>query len=126
MSGPWGVDPNSQHQLWSHWTFRVAGGRALPAGPVRENAARWLRKGFGSVGQARVRRTLAGWIIEARVEGVPAEDPAYVVQVRKAFRKFVEQGWGPMAVDDVGVRILAGGDGRKQLVVMPGLHEVSV
>ncbi len=48
----WGkMDPNSDHQLWSHWTFTVYGGKSVPIKEVQENVARWLKMGFGSVGQ---------------------------------------------------------------------------
>jgi hypothetical protein len=110
------MDPNSANQMWSAWTFTVReAGRTAPRADVELNAARWLRRGFGSVGEARVTRTIEGWRIEARVEGVPAHDPAYVASVKREFReRFCAQGWGPLAWGDVRVRILAGDqqDGR--------------
>lgn len=121
------MDPNSQHQLWSHWTLTVReGGRSVPLAAVELNAARWLRKGFGPVGQARIRRKVYGWKIEARVEGVPAHDPGYVASVRRQFQDhFVAKGWGPLARGEVSVRILAGdvqdGRPRTQLVMLPRL-----
>lgn len=121
------MDPNTQHQLWSAWTFTVReAGRQVPRADVELNAARWLRKGFGSVGECRVVRTIEGWRIEARVEGVPAHDPGYVASVEREFRaRFVAQGWGVLASGDVKVRILAGdvqdGRPRSQLVMLPRL-----
>lgn len=138
---PWaGMDPNSAHQLWSHWTYRVhEGGRHLPAGEVLDNARRWARLGFGSVGQIRHR---VGWetdtlpqgrpfrervhTIELQVEGVPAHDPAYVAAVHQGFAEFVAKGWGPTGFAEVTVAILAGdlqeGKPRAQLVVMPSIR----
>lgn len=126
MSNWAGMNPNSQHQLWSEWTFSVWDSGKHPSfAEVKENAQRWLRKGFGSVGEMSVEEKIGSWIIKARVEGVPAQDPAYQKQVGKMFRRFVEQGWGPLAVESVDVKILAGdiGDGApaSQLVVMPAI-----
>jgi len=126
MNKPWGaIDPNSDHQLWSHWTFRVVGGRVVPMKDVRENTASWLRCKFGSVGQAKVSLDAVGaYIIEARVEGVDAHDPGVATSVRKDFASFVSQGWGPLAIGGVTVKILAGdlqdGQPRQQLVVLDG------
>lgn len=131
MARPWGgIDPNSQHQLWSSWTFRVETSRTVPLEEVKLNAARWLRKGFGSVGQARVLERLEGrqvvYVIEARVEGAPAHDPGYVASVERGFTRFVDQGFGPLARGTVAVQVLAGdqqdGKAASKLVVLPGIH----
>lgn len=122
----WGaLDPNSDHQVWSRWTFKVRGRRA-PFAEVELNALRWLRLMFGSVGQGRVEESANGLIeIVAEVEGVPAHDPGYVAHVRRKFRAFVVAGWGVAAVDSVSVKVLAGdvqdGRPRSQLVVMPSI-----
>lgn len=127
------IDPNSQHQLWSHWTFTVyEGGRHAPYADVALNAARWLRAKFGSVARARVEEKLLiqrgisqkYYVIEAQVEGVPAHDPQLVTSVRQSFaRDFVFRGWGPLATSDVTAKVMAGSkqDGKPaaQLVVMP-------
>lgn len=140
-SKPWGVlDPNSQHQLWSHWTFTIyEGGRHAPYADVVTNARHWIRAGFGTVGECRVCERLVTargsddeaflqqvYIIEARVEGVPAHDPGYVASVRRQFlQRFVAPGWGPLAAGDVQVKVLAGdtqdGKPRAQLIVMPSI-----
>ena len=126
---PWGaVEPNSSHQLWSRWRFCVYG-KPVPLAEVELNVARWLRKGFGSVGRARVReRVIAGLpvvVIEAEVEGAPAHDPGYVESVRMAFAGFVRQGWGVTGLSTTKATVLAGdvqdGRPRSQLVVMPGI-----
>lgn len=131
-SGPWGrLDPNSAHQLWSHWLFRIwPCGRYPPIREVEANAARWLRSGFGSVGQVRVTERvehgLAATWIEAMIEGRPAHDPEYVASVRRGFRKFVDEGWGRLAQMKLEVRVLAGdlqdGKPREQVVVIPRIE----
>ena len=124
------MDPNSQNQHWSYWTFTIFdGGRRVSKAELEPNAARWLRTGFRSAGKARVSRTVWGWQIEAVVEGVPSHDAAYVASVRREFReRFVKNGFGPMARGTVKVRTLAGSeqDGRPaaQWVEMPTRIEV--
>ena len=126
---PWGrMDPNSHHQLWSRWEFTVFdNGRHPPFKDVKENAARWIRMGFGSAGQIRVQEKLSTWVITLDVEGVPAHDQEYVASVLLQFQKnFVEKGWGPLAVGIVEAKVLAGdkqdGKPREQLVVMPKIQ----
>lgn len=122
------MNPNSAHQLWSRWTFRVWG-RPVPLAEVEANVRRWLRMGFGSVGRARVEERIeqarSVVVIEAEVEGPPAHDPGYVLSVERQFARFVHQGWGPVATCRVDVEILAGdtqdGTPPKQLVVVGGL-----
>lgn len=104
------MDPNSQNQMWSEWTFTVHEiGRRVSRENVTYNVAGWLRMIFGSAGAARVRPTLDGWEIKARVEGKPAHDPALVDNVRQQFaRNFVAKGWGIGAWSTVEARVLAG------------------
>ena len=136
---PWGpIDPNSQHQRWSRWTFTVyEGGRTIPLSVVQGHAAHWLRLGFGSVGQAKVEHRLLSattpegkrvvqmaYVITCEVEGVDCHDPGYVANVRQQFQqRFVAPGWGPLATSTVAAELLAGDaqDGRPaaQLLVMP-------
>lgn len=117
------IDPNSEHQLWSHWKLRVAGGRRLSRADIESNTCRWLRAGFGSVGRARISRTVEGYLIEVQVEGVPAHDPDYLASITRQFDRFVADGWGPLAVASVDVNIIAGdvqdGSPRRQAVVIP-------
>jgi hypothetical protein len=122
------MDPNSQNQLWSRWTFTVLElGRHVPQPDVELNVARWLRQGFGSVGTVRVQATARGYRIEVLVEGRPAHDQAFVALVREQFRRhFVEKGWGPVgAVGFVSARVVAGdkqdGRPRDQLVILPSI-----
>lgn len=119
------MDPNSQNQLWSRWTFDIhEGGRRVPSKDVEYNIARWLTAGFGSVGRVRVLSKRFGWRVQVDVEGKPAHDPAYVERVRQQFAEhFVGKGWGSVAWSRVSVRVLAGseqdGQPSKQWVEMP-------
>lgn len=101
----------------------VLSAKRVPFSEVRDNAARWLAKGFGHAGQVRVTEHVCCWRIECEVEGVPAHDPEYVRSVKKQFNGFVSQGWGPLAIGVVAVKVLAGdtqdGTPRAQLIVMP-------
>jgi hypothetical protein len=128
---PWGVvDPNSQHQLWSRWEFRVEA-KIENLREIELNAARWLRKGFGSVGRTRVspeiKATGSSLLIECEVEGVPAHDPDYVASVERGFRRFVDQGFGVGARASVDVKLLAGdfedGKPRAQLIVVKRIDD---
>lgn len=132
MDKSWGsIDPNTQHQLWSRWRF-VVYGPAVELSEVELNAGRWLRQGFGSVGHARVQEQtqngLVAYVIEAEVEGAPANEVGYVTSVKRNFYRFVRKGWGITAHGSVEVEILAGdrGDGKppSQLVVMPTIGKV--
>ena len=126
--GNWdGASPNTRTQEWSYWRFEVQeAGRRQGRKEVELNAARWLRQGFGTVGEARITRTLDGWRIEARVDGESAADPVYVESVRRGFIRFVNQGWGLGAVGKLAdVRILAGDmpvGPRSQMIVMPSIR----
>jgi hypothetical protein len=118
-------NPNGAKQLWSKWTFTIhaAGGRASRQ-EVELNAARWLKKGFGSAGRARILPTRDGWKIECLIEGPPAHDPEYVASVRRQFQeRFVAPKFGVLAWSSTTVRVMAGdaedGKPRAQMVEMP-------
>ena len=130
----WGnLDPNSAHQLWSHWTFTVLATHHIPLNEVKINAARWLKRVFRAVGRGRVTESVGGtsvanrYVIECEVEGPPANDPGFVAAIRLEFLKFVEMGWGPLASGDTRVRIIAGDrqDGRPpvQHIEIPRIGE---
>ncbi len=126
--GNWeGVSPNTRSQEWSYWRFEIQeAGRRQGRRDVEHNAARWLRQGFGTVGEARITPTLDGWRIEARVDGESAADMVYVASVRQGFKRFVRQGWGIGAVGRLSeVRVLAGDvpfGPRSQMIVMPSIR----
>ncbi len=123
-------NPNGQNQLWSRWTFTIRElGRLVLRQDVEYNAARYVRKLFGTAGAICVRRGKGHgrWVIEATVEGVAAHDPMLVDHVRLAFqRDFVAKGWGPMSVGTVEARVLAGslqnGKPAEQLVSIPHIR----
>lgn len=121
-----GANPNTRSQEWSYWCLDIIEvGRRQRQADVRLNATKWLKQGFGTVGEARVTPTLDGWRIEARVDGESAADPVYVASVRSAFQKFVRKGWGLGAIAKLSdVRVLAGDmpiGPRAQLIVMPSI-----
>ena len=127
----WGrINPNSEHQLWSHWTFRAWSPKHIQMGEVKLAISKWLKMGFGSMGQARITQEVLGSLflttIECRIEGPPAHDPGYVESVRLQFSEFVDKGWGSSSFAETAVKILAGdiGDGkpRSQLLVMPTIQ----
>lgn len=130
------MNPNSANQLWSRWTFEIDElGRHVPRADVELNALRWLRKGFGSAGRARLteiqtypfprgRRMGTTWRIDVLIEGKPAHDPAFVQSVATQFgRDFVSKGWGPLAQSRVTAEVLAGSkqDGKPpaQMIELP-------
>lgn len=119
------MDPNSANQMWSEWEFQVFdGGKIVPRTAVDENIARWFVSGFGHAGAREVKRTVTGWLVKLRIEGVPAHDPGYLKAVQDQFQqRFVEPGWGPYAWSTVRVRVLAGdlqnGTPRPQWVSIP-------
>jgi hypothetical protein len=123
--GNWhGASPNTRSQEWSYWRFEIQeAGRRQRRIDVEYNVRKWLRQGFGSVGEARITVTLDGWRIEARIDGESAADKVYVQSVRRAFADFVRKGWGLGAVGNLReCRVLAGDVAfgpRAQLVVMP-------
>jgi len=126
MDAQWGpMNPNTDHQMWSRWTFRIFGSKVMAITELEHNFGRWCRMGFGSVGRARVKTMLGGYVLEIETEGAPADDPKYLASVEQQFRsKFLAQGFGDFAFGDVTVKTLAGkwedGKPREQLLVMPG------
>lgn len=123
--GNWhGASPNTRSQEWSYWCFEIQEtGRRQSQHDVELNAARWLRQGFGTVGEGRVTPTIDGWRIEARVDGESAADPTYIQAVKRGFERFVRQGWGLGALGKLkDVRVLAGDVAfgpRSQMLVIP-------
>ena len=113
-----GMSPNTEHQLWSHWTFSITGGRGIPIETVRTNAKVWLAAKFGKdVGQARVQRCLIGdgvhahtsIVIECQISHPNANDPEFVAHIRSRFEsEFVSVGFGELARGHVDIKILAG------------------
>lgn len=131
--GPYGgIDPNSEHQLWARYTFKVYGGRIIPDREARLNITRWLRHMFGAAGRVRFLTTIEGprntvvFTAEVEAEGRAAHDPTYESYVRREWDKLVEKGWGRTAIGALHIKILAGdlqdGKPREQLIVMPSIN----
>ena len=131
MDRPFGaIDPNSEHQLWSRWTFGVEASPAkLPdVDECADNARRYFAKGFRStIGRVRCDRQGTYYVFVVEIEGPPGHDPDYADAVKRDFtERFMAQGFGPGArLVRFVVGVLAGDqqDGRppEQLLVMPGL-----
>jgi hypothetical protein len=129
MENLWkGTDPNSENQIWSKWDFFISElGRGVSKKEVDYNISRWFLKGFGDVGIYSIKREVfgscTGWHIKLIIEGAPAHDPNYTSSVRKQFNKFVELGWGNLALGNVKAKILAGNkqEGRPndQVIILP-------
>lgn len=103
-NGPLGrMNPNSRNQRWSKWVFDVFPGDRRPAfAVINLNAARFARRVFGSAGAQRVTELYRNGryviTIEARVEGHPVHDPAYVEWMTAQWARWAQKGFGPTAV----------------------------
>ena len=118
------MDPNSQNQRWSLWTFIVYEvGRHVPKKDVESNMARWITKLWGSAAKLRVSKVQNNWEIEVVVEGPTANDKNAVCFVAREFDSFVHKGWSYGGFGNVMVRVLAGEDvqgrPRDQWIDMP-------
>lgn len=124
------MQPNSQHQLWSQWTFvvRVDDFTRRPGKQeCIDNFRKWVKLGFQTdVGRGECdllpRRR---YQFKVQIEGPPAHDPGYRLSVKRNFTEhFVTRGFGPGAVlEDMDVAVLAGdsenGTPPAQMIVMP-------
>lgn len=121
------MNPNSEHQLWSRWTFTVMPGtiRNRPFNEVCDNCARFARKAFGSAGEMKVVRTGDGYTIDIRVEGHPVHDARFVAYYAHMFRRFFESGFGVGTTMTLDARLEAGsrqdGTPPDQLLILPSL-----
>ena len=119
------MNPNSAHQTWSKWTFRVTPGRTVVRSfdQVKENCARFGRKAFGSVAQMRVTLLPLGYLVEVRAEGHPVHDPAYVDYMAAQWRRFFDSGFGAGTVVVCETKLEAGsrqdGSPSDQLIIVP-------
>lgn len=120
------ANPNSAHQTWSKWIITIRPG--LPFAPevetVRTNTARFIRKGFGSAGQFRIRRFASAWVVDFLVEADRhPDDPETFRYFARSFTDFFRNGFGPGTQVHVKARLMAGQrlDGRPpdQIVIMP-------
>jgi hypothetical protein len=137
---PYGMDPNSQHQLWSLWTWTVKPERApsklvsfgaakklpLSVDAIKTNIARFAQKCFGNAGQMNVSQYSDGKVeIKVRVEGHPVHDPAYVQHIRRSWDRFLVNGFGQRSKIEFSAKLEAGdvqdGKPREQLIIIPPL-----
>lgn len=114
------MDPNSQNQIWTEWTFEIyETGRHVPHADVEHNFRKWVVVGFGHAGATSVRQTVKGWVLKTVIEGTPPDTRQVSTQFQ---RRFVEAGWGPLAFSSVECRLLAGpvdGKPRSQWLSIP-------
>lgn len=123
-----GMDPNSQHQLWSSWVFGIQASptKRPDVREVVDNARRYFTTVFHSTtGRVRCDEQGGYYVVIIEIERPPAHDVTFASRVRDDFReRFVKQGFGPKAqLVRFEVSILAGDqqDGKPpdQLLVMP-------
>lgn len=123
------MTPNSSHQVWSKWTIVVRPDR--PFSPtfemVKTNAARFLRKAFGSAAQCRIVRGRRAWLIEVLADAAHAhpQDTGAFVSMSRDLTRFFRNGFGESANVRVKARLMAGerldGQAPDQLLVLPAL-----
>jgi hypothetical protein len=134
------MNPNSQHQMWSKWTWKITPpktnmpsfGRAhrISRGrieQVKTNIARFANKCFGTNGQMNVLQYTDGSVlVRVRVEGHPVHDPAYVIHVREAWDVFLRNGFGQRSTIEFSAKLEAGDvqDGKPadQMIILPPLQ----
>ena len=119
------MNPNSRNQLWSKWTVTItpSGVKRPGFSTIRENAARFARKGFGSAAQMRVTVFPDRVVLEVRAEGHPAHDPRYVDYMTRAWTRWAVAGFGVGTLTTLTAKHEAGSrdDGRPaaQLIIAP-------
>lgn len=126
------MDPNSAHQLWAKWLVVVR--PSLPMSPacaeVQAQTARFVRKGWGTHGQMRIRQFPRAWVFEWLVEGDRhPHDRATLDYFSRALTQFMRQGFGAASDVTVKARLMAGArlDRRPadQMVVLPPLLQLA-
>jgi hypothetical protein len=122
------MDPNSANQRWSKWKIVVTPGftRSRDFREFQDNTARFLRKGFGSASQCRIRYSGTRYEIEVLAEGKPAHDPEFVAYYQRSFEKFFTNGFGVGTEVKVSARIMAGslqdGTPSEQMIMLPSIR----
>ena len=125
------MDPNSSHQRWSFWEYRVYPAFAQrPAfALVKANCGRVGRLLFGSTSRMRLRCATDAtgrlyWEIAVLTEGHPVHDPQYTEWMHTQWRTFFQRGFGACEVH-AHARLEAGdrqdGTPPDQLIIMPPL-----
>lgn len=130
------MDPNSQHQIWSLWTWTITPERKqMPAFgssrnrvlEIKTNLARFANKCFGNTGQMNVSQYSDGRVIvKCRVEGHPVHDPKYVLYIKAQWHRFLTNGFGQRCTIEFNAKLEAGdaenGKPRDQLIILPAFH----
>lgn len=125
------MNPNSQHQRWSFWSYTVYPG-APASVPVhftemRLNCMRFGRLLFGSASCMRIVHTKLYWEVSVLSEGHPVHDPQYVEWMHEQWRQFFNKRFGNQCEVRVHARLEAGDrqDGRPpdQLILLPELKD---
>lgn len=140
---PWGVvDPNTEHQVWTSWAFRVyvhgTGWQRPEWETVKREFTRFFAKASVghcaelSVAELRVSGDLTRPVyhLDWRVEDNRALDLDYRERIRQHVERFAEGGFGTGQVSvTCDVRLLAGdaenGKPRAQLIVMPSVIDTN-
>lgn len=126
------MDPNSQHQLWSLWRYRVYPDvwHRPEFSTVKTHAARFGRLLFGSASEMQITECTDDtgrlcWELSIRSEGHPVHDPGYVDVMHGQWRDFLRQGFGPAAEVQCHAHLESGdrqdGTPPDQLIVLPTL-----
>lgn len=122
------MNPNSQNQRWSRWTFTVEPARRglWPMADVTANCARFGRKAFGSASQMRITQIGSTWTIDVRTEGHPVHDVVFVESMTRNWRRFFESGFGVGTMVRCETKLEAGdrqdGTPAEQLIILPPLR----
>lgn len=109
------INPNTQHQRWSRWTFHVITGRDVPYTDARSRFVQMARRHFGTNGQARVdhyfnRSTRKHvWVFEVMVDTDHPHDPQYSAYMRRGWTRFFTDGFG-LGTDITIQHVLLAGD----------------
>ena len=118
------MNPNSAHQMWSLWTFRVKPGRTsvYSVGDLKHNLGKFSRKVFGSASQMKI-EVQNGLVFMVRTEGHPVHDAQYVEYVRKLWNDFLTVGFGVGTEVTLEAKLEAGsrqdGSPSEQLIILP-------
>lgn len=124
------MNPNTVHQVWSRWEYRIYSDHQPDYQTVKANCARFGRTLFGSVSAMRITQRTDGdgrlhWQIEVMTEGHPIQELLYVEWVHAQWRRFLLEGFGHTAEIRSHARLDAGerSDGlpADQLIILPPL-----
>lgn len=124
-------NPNTQHQVWSLWTYTVRPGdrtKTPSKAEVSLLCAQFAVKVFGSTGQAQIDRQFnaihgAWWVLKFRVEGDAVRDPGKRLFIGKQWARFFAEHFGVGTHTHQDTKFEAGdkqdGSPREQLIIMP-------